>query len=339
MARCSCLGPFTGNLQLTTHNFWGREPPLLLSLAFARSRHKGAAAAGFAAGFLILTVPVLVYFLANGALDSLWEAYFYNNIFLYHSGEADSALASVPVIRNIYIPLYAIFKMSVKYPKFGILLLATFVSLFFIRKEYRKKTLLLFLTTFILSAGITFTRNTFIYYYIYILAGFFALALIPFCKGMALIKNFFKQNPAFMQGLITGALVVFYALILLLNKNTYLIFQKKEFLAQFRYAETINQTPDARILTYDVMDSGFYTAAGLLPQNRFFCFLNIESGYPAILEEQNRLIEAGYFDYIVTSFSCECDWDNYVLVREETDTYVDYTGEKALDGYRLYKRI
>ena len=87
------------------------------------------------------------------------------------------------------------------------------------------------------------------------------------------------------------------------------------------------------------MDSGFYTAAGLLPQNRFFCFLNIESGYPAILEEQNRLIEAGYFDYIVTSFSCECDWDNYVLVREETDTYVDYTGEKALDGYRLYKRI
>ena len=293
----------------------------------------------FAAGFLILTVPVLVYFLANGALDSLWKAYFYNNIFLYHSGEADSALASVPVIRNIYIPLYAIFKMSVKYPKFGILLLATFVSLFFIGKEYRKKTLLLFLTTFILSAGITFTRNTFIYYYIYILAGFFALALIPFCKGMALIKKFFKQNPAFMQGLITGALVVFYALILLLNKNTYLIFQKKEFLAQFRYAETINQTPDARILTYDVMDSGFYTAAGLLPQNRFFCFLNIESGYPAILEEQNRLIEAGYFDYIVTSFSCECDWDNYVLVREETDTYVDYTGEKALDGYRLYKRI
>ena len=284
-------------------------------------------------------LPILIYFLANGALNSLWEAYFYNNIFLYHSGEADSALASVPVIRNIYIPLYAIFKMSVKYPKFGILLLATFVSLFFIGKEYRKKTLLLFLTTFILSVGITFTRNTFIYYYIYILAGFFALALIPFCKGMALIKKFFKQNPAFMQGLITGALVVFYALILLLNKNTYLIFQKKEFLAQFRYAETINQTPDARILTYDVMDSGFYTAAGLLPQNRFFCFLNIESGYPAILEEQNRLIEAGYFDYIVTSFSCECDWDNYVLVREETDTYIDYTGEKALDGYRLYKRI
>ena len=142
-----------------------------------------------------------------------------------------------------------------------------------------------------------------------------------------------------MKGIVSGLLIVVYFVTLLLSKNTYLLFEKKEFLAQFRYAETINQVPDARILTYDVMDSGFYTAAGILPSNRFFCFLNIESSYPAILEEQNRLIEAGYFDFIVTSVFCECDWDNYVLVREETDTYIDYTGEKSLYGYRLYKRI
>ena len=228
--------------------------------------------------------------------------------------------------------------MSVKYPKFGALLLLTFASLFFIEKKYRKKTVFLFLITFFLSIGLTFTKNSFIYYYVYILAGYFSLALIPLCKGLSFIKKSFRQNPGFMQGLISGVLVIFYGVTLLLNKNTYLIFEKKEFLAQFRYADTINQTPDARILTYDVMDSGFYTAAGLLPQNRFFCYLNIESSYPAILEEQNRLIEAGFFDYIVTSYSCTCDWDNYVLVREEADTYVDYTGEKALDGYRLYKR-
>ena len=292
----------------------------------------------FIAGFVILSVPVLLYFAANGALDSLWEAYFYNNIFLYHSGEAKTLLSSIPVIRNIYIPLYAVCKMSVKYPKFGALLLLTFASLFFIEKKYRKKTVFLFLITFFLSIGLTFTKNSFIYYYVYILAGYFSLALIPLCKGLAFLKKSFRQNPGFMQGLIAGVLVIFYGVTLLLNKNTYLIFEKKEFLAQFRYADTINQTPDARILTYDVMDSGFYTAAGLLPQNRFFCYLNIESSYPAILEEQNRLIEAGFFDYIVTSYSCTCDWDNYVLVREEADTYVDYTGEKALDGYRLYKR-
>jgi hypothetical protein len=115
--------------------------------------------------------------------------------------------------------------------------------------------------------------------------------------------------------------------------------REKEYLVQYRYAEIIKQTPNAKLLTYDVMDSGFYTAAGLLPSNRFFCFLNIESTYPAILEEQNRLIAKGYFDYIVTSDGIECDWDNYELIREENDLYVNYTRERSLKGYRLYKRI
>ena len=116
------------------------------------------------------------------------------------------------------------------------------------------------------------------------------------------------------------------------------IFKDKNYLAQFRYAETINETPNAKILTYDVMDAGFFTAAGLLPQNRFYCYLNIERNYTAITEEQNRLISEGYFDYIITSYFNENKWDKYELIREETDTYVDFSGVKALDGYRLYKR-
>ena len=130
-----------------------------------------------------------------------------------------------------------------------------------------------------------------------------------------------------------------YFIVIINGKNMYLILQPKESLAQFRIAETIKQTPDAKILTYDVMDSGFYTASDLLPCNRFFCFLNIENNYPAILEEQNRLINEGYYDYVVTSHSCELKWSNYVLVQEETCTYIDYTGEKCLDAYKLYKKV
>ena len=124
-----------------------------------------------------------------------------------------------------------------------------------------------------------------------------------------------------------------------LSKNTYLMFKPKSFLNQFRIAETINQTPEAKILTYKVMDSGFFTAAGLLPVNRFYCFLNLESFYPAISEEQHRLIKEGYFDYIVTSYFCEEEWDNYELVQVETYLFVDFTGEPILDGHKLYKRV
>ena len=87
------------------------------------------------------------------------------------------------------------------------------------------------------------------------------------------------------------------------------------------------------------MDAGFYTVSDILPCNRFYCFLNIESNYPAILEEQDRLIEEGYYDYIVTSYFYESEWDNYELIQTETGEFVDFTGERALDGYKLYKKI
>ena len=53
----------------------------------------------------------------------------------------------------------------------------------------------------------------------------------------------------------------------------------------------------------------------------------------------NRLINEGYYDYVVTSHSCDLKWSNYVLVQEETCTYIDYTGEKCLDAYKLYKKV
>lgn len=296
----------------------------------------------FLAGFIALTVPILIYFLANGALKFLWEGYFYNNIFLYHAGKPIAGPASTPVVKLFYIPFYCNRAICQKYPLFGTMLILSLISMFsffFFDKAHRKKILFFLVLTFAFTTGVIFTRNSFIYYYAYLEAYCFCLVLIPAVKGMESLGKVFKQNPSLLKALVSGLLVVVYAVVLLLNKNSYLFLQKKDFLAQYRYAEIINQTPNAKILTYDVMDSGFYNASGLLPQNRFFCFLNIETNYPAILEEQNRLIREGYFDYIITTYFCEEEWDNYELIREEADPYVDYTGEKALDGYRLYKRI
>ena len=340
-------GIFTAVLFWIKYTFIGFMAGFCIYILILAVKHKSFARLWslvwrFIAGFFILTVPVLIYFLANGALKYLWEGYFYNNIFLYHAGKTSSGPSSIPVIRNIYVPLYCTFVLGRSYPKFGVMLLCSLVSLVSVvifEKAYRKKILLLFALTFCLTIGIVFNRNSFIYYYEYILAYCFSILLIPSIKAVNGIEKIFKQNPVFMQGLLAFLLMVFYAVSLLLSKNTYLFMQKKDFLAQYRYAEIINQTPNAKILTYDVMDSGFYTSAGLLPSNRFFCYLNIESNYPAILEEQDRLIKEGYFDYIITTFFCENDWDNYELICEETDPYVDYTGKSALDGYRLYKRI
>ena len=119
----------------------------------------------------------------------------------------------------------------------------------------------------------------------------------------------------------------------------YLFLKPKEFLSQYRIAETIKQTPEAKVITYDFMDSGFYTAAEILPSNKYYCYNNIADSFPAIREEQNRLIEEGYYDYVITTYFCDFDSDNYDLIQEESSLFVDYTSEPILDYYKLYKRV
>lgn len=293
----------------------------------------------FICGFLIISVPILIYFAANKALDSLWEAYFYNNIFLYHSASETKGLASIPVLSHFIIPVTSLITLSVHYPDFGIVLLLSVISTVFTGKEHRKKTLMLFAVTFLFTIGLVFTKTSFIYYYGYILSYSYAFMLIPLIKGINKLVAVYKGNPKIISLITSVFAAVIYLVVLINGKNMYLILQPKESLSQFRIAATIQKTPDAKILTYDVMDSGFYTASDLLPKNRFFCFLNIEDNYPAIREEQDRLIKEGYFDYIVTSYKCEAPLDKYELVQTETSTFIDYTGEKCLDGYKLYKRV
>ena len=61
--------------------------------------------------------------------------------------------------------------------------------------------------------------------------------------------------------------------------------------------------------------------------------------YTAVSEEKERLIKEGYFDYIVTYYFCECNWENYKFIGEETGIYVGNDGKKITEGYKLYKRV
>ena len=292
----------------------------------------------FTVGFLIVTAPILVYFLVNGSLAYLWEAYFYNNIFIYHSSIHTYTLEKVPVVKYIFIPIVCLSQLFKLYPGFGLVYSCSIISTVFF-KPYRKRLLLLLTVTLFFTLNFIFTKTTIIYYYGYILSYNFAFILIPLIKGLKKLESSYKKNPRFIRYFASIILLVVFLFFLCSCKNLYLIFKPKSYLSQFRIAETIKQTTDAKILTYDVMDGGFYTASDLMPQNRFFCYLNIEEDYPAIREEQDRLVREGYFDYIVTSYFFDCELDNYELVQEESSVYIDFTGEGILDGYKLYKKI
>ena len=292
----------------------------------------------FLAGFVLISVPILVYFLINNALSDLWEAYFRVNLFLYHETTAPG-LAGIPVIKNFFIPAACTYFTVQTDFTFGVLLLLSALSFFFIEKKHRRKTIALLLITFILAEGLIFSKASYIYYYGYILCYGFCMGLIPLVVLINKLTAMYKKDARFVPMLSSVVLAALYCFSLVNSKNMYLIFRSKQLLPQFQLAETISQTPDAKVLVYDFIDSGYYTTSGIMPSNKYFCYLNIEQNYPAILEEQNRLIEEGYFDYIIVSYFYEEDWDNYEYVGEATGPYVNYNRKSVYEGYKLYKLV
>lgn len=292
----------------------------------------------FVLGFVLISVPILAYFLINNSLYYLWDAYFRINLFLYHE-TATSGPAGIPVIKNIFIPIACtVFTIKTDIA-FGVLLVFSALSFFFIEKKHRKKTLALLLISFIFAEELIFSKSTFVYYYGLILCYGFCMGLIPCLCLLNKLEGMYKKDTRFIPVLSSVVLVAAYCFSIINSKNNYLIFCSKQTLPQYQIAETISKTPDAKVLVYDFIDSGYFTTAGILPANRYFCYLNIEENYPDILEEQDRLIEEGYFDYIVTTYFFEEEWDNYEFVREGTGPYVNYDRQSYYEGYKLYKRV
>ncbi len=336
-------GILTGVLFWIKYSFMGFVLGFCIYILFFSIRQKNlkrfwSLAWRFLLGFVAVSVPVLAYFLFNNSLPYLWDAYFRVNLFLYHETAA-SELAGIPVIKNIYIPAVCTYFTIKTDPAYGVILLLAVLSFFFINKKHRKKTLALLLLSFIISECLIFSKPVFVYYYGYILCYGFCFGLIPLVNLLNKLTILYKKDPHFIPLVLSIVLVALYGFALIHSKNMFLILCSKDVLPQFRISETINDTSDAKILVYDFIDNGYYTAAGILPANRYYCYLNIEDNYPEILEEQDKLIEEGYFDYIVTSHFYEPEWDNYEYVQEEIGTYVDYDRKTYIEGYKLYKRV
>lgn len=290
----------------------------------------------FIAGAAVATLPVLLYFGINKALGDMFNAYFYNNMFLYNAGSYKTGILSIPVIKNIAIPFMVLYRLGTEYITIGILLILLIAgSLVFVRK-YRLRAVVLFAVTFVITAMATFPRPYYIYYYVLIFMFYLPFILFMFIRAVNFLETKLKDNQRLISIFIGAVCAVTVAVMLLLSKNNYLILKPAKDIPQFKFAEEINKTENPKILTFDIMDAGFYTAAGIVPSNRFFCFLNIEKDWPEILNEQNRLINEGYYDYIVC-YDDSYKWDKYELYRVEETPVCDFSGKLATDRFCLYK--
>ena len=298
----------------------------------------GTAVLFFLIGFAIMSLPVFIYFGINGSISYLFEVYFYNNIFNYYSEVTYVGIFQYSIVRFFVIPILSFYFTCKNNPDFAVLFILSLIGLVAFDKKYRKRVIILAAVLFFVFLKFLFMQSTFIYYYGYPMSVFFVFAVILIVRG---IKTWVKKKPD--QKRFVSVLMMFSFAFISLNmlfmcKNLYLLYMTREDFAQFEFADIINETEDPKIFTYDIIDGGFYLTSGVSPSNRYFTTMNFIENNEEAMEEQQRLISEGYFDYIVT-YSDEYEWDNYELVTQRVDTYCDFNKDMCLQQYCLYQRV
>ena len=230
------------------------------------------AVGGVACGVLLVTVPILVFFGANGALDDLFQVYYLDNVtnyanrldFLYQgyyalTGTMDTVRANPIVWFVIALGLIRLYAQRPHRRVFVLAVLSAF-----------------FTAWFVYCGGMKFPYYGFI--------------LLLFAVFAAAYEPQFRYAPA----LTVCTALLFAALTVPYHKLSHP--DAPEDFVQYRLTREIPE--DASLLTYASFDQGFYTAGKLYPTEYHFCMTNcmIDEASAA----QTACLEEGRTDYVVT---------------------------------------
>lgn len=270
------------------------------------------------AGVLAVTAIVLPYFLINGALHDLWDVYFYTNIFKY----------SIKFKHIFESPLQAV-KVYGYYAlqNWPVLLLILSGGLWALVK--RKFALLIQVLLMLLGgAALIYGKALPLFYYFLIFCGFSIFGLIPVYTLIS--KKVAQWNSKVYAGVLLAVGVLILPATLLCSPNAGMLQYEKEDLPQYQFAQIINQKETATLLNYGCMDSGFFTATGIVPGNRYFCIMNVDK--EEARKEHDNIVRNGMVDFVIT---CNEKLDS-ALYEEKTSSVFLY--EEKLTEYTLYER-
>ncbi len=271
------------------------------------------------AGISALSAPVLLYFLLNGALSDLFTVYFYNNLFLYSTGESSSTIVSA---------ILSLAKGFILFSTNNVIVFCCLVMgvLGLLASKRKKDTLLVLLSAITLFTFVFVGGNLFRYYSL-ILSIFVPMGVSAFADFS---DKFIKPNLKAKSIKVIGSallIVLGLAFSYIECDNKYLLEYEKEDLPQYKFAEIINKEENPTLLNYGFLDGGFYTTTGIVPNNKYFCKLNIELN--EMYEGQQKAVDEGSVDFVVTRKK-KLNSENYVCVAqtdfffEEDQTYYLY---------------
>lgn len=286
----------------------------------------------FLLGVAIVSAIVFLYFGIHGALDDLFTVYFYNNLFLYPSEWEGSRWDLIVYCLKCTIQLNT---------RYWFLILLGLGGLFLqILKGWRQ-----FLCVMLCFAGLvigTYWGGKNFPYYGMIFPVFSIFGLIFPVQVFRRIRARIPIGFSFPKKALAGWIAIALCVPLLMGfayrngGNVHLMGYEKDAHPAYRFAKIINTVEDATLLNYGFLDGGFYYAAGVTPNCKYFCYFNIPA--PDMWKTQNEMISNGEVDFIVTRkyklTQYSPNSSHYVCVDEATMLYgsTEYT-------YYLYQKI
>lgn len=292
----------------------------------------------FLAGLAVVSALTVSYFVYHGTLGDLWTAYFYNNIFIYSdAAESDGS--------RIFFVLKSGMKNTLtfarKNPVLAALLALGVADCLTFRTDRKTMNFAEIFAVLLPMAGVAFFTlflgKSYDYY------GLPLAVFAPFGVMLALKpaeRLRLRLRPA-VAGVLSAVLFAgALAADVRLSQSTELLLKSRDEMTQYRFAKIINQVEDATLLNYGFQDGGFYYAAGIVPENRFYMIMNIP--LDEMYEEQVASVEEGWTDFVVTKGG-ELEWmgvddSSYVCVDQTGEFGEIADGEFGVNGYFLYQR-
>lgn len=274
------------------------------------------------AGFVLGSLPCLIYFAINGALGDLWFGYFYSNLFLYHEPVVftDKAISVVNYTAN-YIKKNTFMSMFAVIGIFGF---------GFRHKKMRAgRVFLLVMWLFFWYACVVQPGVIGIYYTLpnILFAVFGVIEIGEIIKGRASFKAG-KVIPV-ITSICCAVLVYFSANAAFLHKIP------KEELAPYEFAQIIKKEKNPSVLNFGCLDTGIYTLAEATPPTKYFCRLNLQN-FDEMNTETQKLIDEKKVDFIVVLNASPEPDEAYKGYKQVAYKEQYLTGATC---YHLYKKV
>ena len=287
-------------------------------------------------GFTLATLPWIIYFWANNALDDMFKHYFYDNIFNY--AVKRDFITTLRFYKRFLLEwlnnnwLWSYF--------FG---LGIIFSLFIKKLRYFIPLTVAFMIFSLFAGGIV---HPYTYLPFVVFLPFFFANVVKgieyICKKIdpLLSDNYFIRSN-FFKGV---KIALFFLLIFVCVKASYYLSPntKNEYygktleeIPHYEYIEIMSKYENPSVLTCAVMDFGFYTLLDILPTQKYYCGTNNRTSES--YAEQLRYINEGLCDFVFLPswFKAPNITDHYTLVLTSyAEPYPSYYGEP----FELYQK-